>query len=53
MMAKFIQNNNKPKLMALTCLASLAAPFIISGMKNIIMEACNKQKEKKALHVGI
>jgi hypothetical protein len=48
-----IQSTNKPKLIAITCLISLTAPYIISGAKSLLVDAFNRQKEKKALYVGI
>ena len=33
LLSNFIQKTSKPKLMAVTCLASLLAPYLFSGLK--------------------
>jgi hypothetical protein len=44
LVTKFIQNNSKSKLMVVTCVASLIAPYVASGIKTLIMETVNKEK---------
>lgn len=44
LVSKFIQNNSKSKLMVVTCVASLIAPYVASGIKTLIMETVNKEK---------
>ncbi len=44
LLSNLIQNTSKPKLMAVTCLASFIAPYAISGAKTIILNTFTKQK---------
>ena len=53
LLSKVIQNNTKPKLMAITCLATLVAPHLFSLVKNSIADLFDKEKQKHALYVGI
>jgi hypothetical protein len=41
-LSKLVQTNTKPKLMAITCIATLIAPHIYSAVKDLIVDTFDK-----------
>lgn len=39
---KIIQSSTKPKLMAVTCVATLVAPYAFSALKDVVINAFDK-----------
>ena len=48
-----IKNTGKNQLIAITCVSTLVAPYIIRFASSLVMNGIQKQKQKKAIYVGI
>jgi hypothetical protein len=48
-----IKNTGKNQLIAITCVATLVAPYVLKFGSNLLMASFRKQKQKKAIYVGI
>jgi len=48
-----IKNTGKNKLIVITCAATFVAPYVLKFGLNLLMSSFQKQKQKKAIYVGI